>query len=686
MIHIVPTVPPEIDGLADYCYKLWQNWPEPRPSWTCVAAHLPSGAREFWPEIELREFRRSREGLKGILDEISDDVIILHYVGYAYHPKGVPWWLPGTLRDWKARTGGRYFVMFHELWAKGSPRGSAFYLSPLARRIAGQLARDCDGWVTSCSAAYRKLVVEARVSPASGRVLPIGPGVKPAEILADDSGARPTSGGLRVAVFGFAGTRLAALRKHRQLLTEAWRRGVLERVSLLGKSGVPPYAAELKCLQEAIAPGGGELWQSHHDLPERALSHLLQEHNCGLAANGPALLSKSSVYAALCAHDLVVICARDLPEHAGKAAGTLELPCLESDDQRPQLALDHLCDAGQMGLLREATRRAAQRSLSWKAIARGSAEVVPQGKRPAAAAASSPSPDALSVGVLVTNYNSWHLARQCIQANLAFHGSELSRIVLLDDASPTPPPFEADGYELICQDRNLGFAANLNRGVRMFDTEIVLIFDADARPLQPYLQELKQAFASDPRLAVLGFATRDEAGRPTPSWDKEPNLWSLVLGQALYARWQHLLERRESRICPWLCAFAVRREAFDQLGGFDQEFDLLDVDLDFGMRVHRSGWKLWSHPDLLAFHTGGGTPQLVSKRLLRFYANRWRTLRKHGKIKFPRLCRFVILLRLRLELGLFRLMGRRWFPDPEIRRDKVEGREAIIAYCQKHYI
>ena len=292
---------------------------------------------------------------------------------------------------------------------------------------------------------------------------------------------------------------------------------------------------------------------------------------------------------------------------------------------------------------------------------------------------------ALSVGVLVTNYESWQLARECIEANLALHGDALSRVVLLDDASPSSPPFHACGYELIRNTENLGFAANLNQGVRMFDTDIVLIFDADARPLLPYLDTLRQEFASDSRLAIVGFRTQDEVGRPTPSWDKEPNAWSLVLGQALYARLQRVIEWRETRICPWLCALAVRRDTFDELGGFDEAFDLLDVDIDLGMRVHRAGLHLKSHHDLLAFHTGGGSPQLVSKRLLRFYANRWRTLRKHGKMKSPRLCRLAILTRLRLELSILRLFGCRLFPDPTVRRDKLEGRERIITYCKRHY-
>ena len=292
----------------------------------------------------------------------------------------------------------------------------------------------------------------------------------------------------------------------------------------------------------------------------------------------------------------------------------------------------------------------------------------------------------LSVGVLVTNYNSWQLARQCVEAHLKLHGDRLARVVLLDDASPTPPPFESDGrFELIINPQNLGFAANLNKGVALMNTDIVLIFDADARPLAPYLDEVRAAFGADPDLALTGFATVDEQNNPTPSSDKEPNVWSLILGQAIYARLGRWLELPEKRVCLWLCTLGVRRETFEQLGGFDEKFDLLDVDIDLSMRVHRAGKHLRLLENVRAFHTGGGTPMFLSHRLLRFYANRWRTLVKHDKMRWPKLAKFAILLRLQLELNVLRLLGRRLFPDAEVRRDKLEGRRRIIRYCRAHY-
>ena len=292
----------------------------------------------------------------------------------------------------------------------------------------------------------------------------------------------------------------------------------------------------------------------------------------------------------------------------------------------------------------------------------------------------------LTVGVLVTNYNSWELARQCVEAHLQLHGDRLARVVLLDDASPQPAPFESDGrFELIVNPRNLGFAANLNRGVALMGTDIVLIFDADARPRDPYYDRVVAEFRADPDLALTGFATINEAGAPTPSSDKEPNAWSLILGQALYARLGRFIELPEKRVCLWLCTLGVRRETFEQLGGFDENFDLLEADIDLSMRVHRAGKRLKLLSDVVAFHSGGGTPMSLASRLLRFYANRWRLLVKHRKMRFPRFYKFLILLRLRVELAVLSAAGKTLFPDAAVRRDKLEGRQKIIRYCRQNF-
>ncbi|MGI8431100.1 MAG: hypothetical protein ACR2MW_02255, partial [Chthoniobacterales bacterium] len=69
------------------------------------------------------------------------EAVVLHYVNYGYHPRGVPSWLPKKLAQMQAGSGHRLVTIFHELYASSSWRGSAFWLQPLQKRIARAIAQ-----------------------------------------------------------------------------------------------------------------------------------------------------------------------------------------------------------------------------------------------------------------------------------------------------------------------------------------------------------------------------------------------------------------------------------------------------------------------------------------------------------------------------------------------------------------
>ena len=297
----------------------------------------------------------------------------------------------------------------------------------------------------------------------------------------------------------------------------------------------------------------------------------------------------------------------------------------------------------------------------------------------------------LTLGVLVTNYNTWELALECVRAHRRLHGDRLARIVLLDDASPQEPPAgvaDEPGVAVLRNERNLGFSANLNLGVRAVGADVVLIFDADAYPLAPYFDRVAEAFDHDPALAVLGFRTQDDTGRPTACEHAEPGALGLVLGPSWLVPWQRVFPERETRRCLPTAAIAVRRAAFDAVGGFDEHLRWLDVDFDFCMKLNRATppWTLRVDDALLARHDYGGTPVSSRARVLRTHEARWYLLRKHGKIAHPRLVKAAVLARLALQWVLVATLGRWIFRGgPAVRADKLASRRELFLYCWRHY-
>jgi len=291
----------------------------------------------------------------------------------------------------------------------------------------------------------------------------------------------------------------------------------------------------------------------------------------------------------------------------------------------------------------------------------------------------------LSIGVLVLNYNTWALALRALTAAIDIEGDAVSEYLLFDDGSEVAAPAEIDRrVRLICGGSNRGFARALNAGFAAMTSDIAVLFDSDAYPLTPFSARVRASFEEDATLGQLGFQAEDEKGRQTESYLSEPSQWSLILGQALYARVPKT-PLRASKLCVITGCMATRMAAYKNVGGFDEALGFLDVDLDYSMRLRRAGWRVAVEPAIRAFHVGGGTSQLQRKRVLQFYKSRWYLLRKHRILSSPRLARALILARLRCEELILQLFGRLLFKRPDVLEDKIVGRAEIVAYCQMHY-
>lgn len=130
IFQIVPRAPGSREGVGDYARILATKLAENHGLATRFVSAQP--AADGWT-----------------LGEISDAqwrahpacAIVLHYVSYGYQARGVPRSLPQKMRRIQQLCGGRILTVFHELYARGSWRQSAFWLQPVQRRIARALAR-----------------------------------------------------------------------------------------------------------------------------------------------------------------------------------------------------------------------------------------------------------------------------------------------------------------------------------------------------------------------------------------------------------------------------------------------------------------------------------------------------------------------------------------------------------------
>jgi len=200
---------------------------------------------------------------------------------------------------------------------------------------------------------------------------------------------------------------------------------------------------------------------------------------------------------------------------------------------------------------------------------------------------------------------------------------------------------------LLVNSRNVGFGAAVNQGVRALRTPLVLLLNPDAT-IQTSLEPLRQA-CLDPGVAAAGGMLVDEDGKPQIGFmvrrfpTPEVLCFEALLINRLLPRnpvnWQYrclgLSYTAAQDVEQPAGAFLMfRRDAWEKLGGFDEDFyPLWFEDVDFLKRARDSKYRIRFVPEAVAKHTGAHS---IRKILLEFRQFYWyRSLLKYAAKHFP---------------------------------------------------
>jgi N-acetylglucosaminyl-diphospho-decaprenol L-rhamnosyltransferase len=126
----------------------------------------------------------------------------------------------------------------------------------------------------------------------------------------------------------------------------------------------------------------------------------------------------------------------------------------------------------------------------------------------------------------------------------------------------------------------------------------------------------------------------------------------------------------------------VRRELYERLGGFDEEFFLYSEEVDLLYRATRLGAETWYDPAAEVVHVWGGTSARASARALSEQArSHVRYLDKHVSRAAAGRARLILLagLRLRAPRSSAYREAARWLAARPVAELLAEGRPAAVA-------
>jgi len=225
------------------------------------------------------------------------------------------------------------------------------------------------------------------------------------------------------------------------------------------------------------------------------------------------------------------------------------------------------------------------------------------------------------MGVAVVNYNTRDHLHACLASVTAAGARE---VVVVDngstDGSAEMVRRDFAGVLLHVDHSNPGYGAGANRAIALCASPYVLLLNSDTllRPgalaaLARYLDEHPRAGVVGPRLVNLDGSLQPSC-RAFPSplvpLHRQESLGRVarhlpLLGDRYLAAWPHT----HARVVPWVvgAALALRREAMDAVGGFDESFFMYSEEIDLSYRMRRHGWETHFAPVTDVVHAGGAS-------------------------------------------------------------------------------
>ncbi|MGH4017965.1 MAG: glycosyltransferase [Pseudonocardiaceae bacterium] len=213
------------------------------------------------------------------------------------------------------------------------------------------------------------------------------------------------------------------------------------------------------------------------------------------------------------------------------------------------------------------------------------------------------------VSVIVPVHGKWAFTRACLGSIEANRPAVPFEVIVVDDASPDRTADEVSaspGVRLVRTDRNVGFVGASNLGAGQARGEYLLFLNNDTEVHPGWLDELVATADSDDRIGLIGAKLVYPDGRlqecggivwsDGTGWNYGRN------GDPDSPEFQAL---RDVDYCSG-AAILVRRDVFEQVGGFDDRYaPAYYEDTDLAFAVRSTGHRTVVQPRAIVTHHEG---------------------------------------------------------------------------------
>lgn len=240
----------------------------------------------------------------------------------------------------------------------------------------------------------------------------------------------------------------------------------------------------------------------------------------------------------------------------------------------------------------------------------------------------------ITVSIILVNYNGAQFLDSCLDSIEQFSEYSKHEVVIIDNLS-TDNSLEIikaklPSCKLICSQVNLGFSKANNLAVKHSHGEHLLFLNTDTILTENTSQILFDYLTANQGIGAVSPRITFRDGSYQLSCGSLPNLVTEFIDKIRYGldrKWHHIFGKlydkqySTTQSMGWLtgACLMMRRDVFEQLGGFDESFFMYFEDKDICKRVHEAGWKVVYYPKTSLIHLLGGSSSGVQKSANTYY-------------------------------------------------------------------
>ncbi|MBK7630766.1 MAG: glycosyltransferase [Ignavibacteriales bacterium] len=254
----------------------------------------------------------------------------------------------------------------------------------------------------------------------------------------------------------------------------------------------------------------------------------------------------------------------------------------------------------------------------------------------------------MDLSIIIVNYNVKEFLQNLIHSIEKASLNLKKEIIIVDNASDDGSvEFIKEKFphvKLIANQKNLGFGKANNIGLKHAGGKFILLINPDTLVAEDTFEKMIKFFENNLEAGLAGckilnpdgtlqLACRRSFPGPWTSFTKVTGLSSLFPNNKIFARYNltYLDENKTYEVDAISGSFMMmRKEVYEKVGGFDEQFFMYGEDLDLCYRIQKAGFKVYYiHSTQIIHYKGESTKRSSLDETKVFYNAMHLFVKKH---------------------------------------------------------